>query len=162
MYVGFGWERLLFQSGADHPDANRYRVDLRGYKRLIGQTLLAAQFFYSPTDAPLPPYEKPFLGGGATLRGWAPGRFIGDNIALTTLELRWPLTSPLSFARAGVHFFWDSGAVYDYGQSFGDAKFHHGVGLGGFFRVAIVSARVDVGWDLEGSTRFHIASGFKF
>ena len=82
--------------------------------------------------------------------------------AMATVELRVPLTSPLSFGRGGVHFFYDTAAVYDDGESFGNAQWHHGVGTGFFFNVAIIGVRVDVGWDLEGETRFHIENSMKF
>jgi outer membrane protein assembly factor BamA len=162
VYLGFDWRRYFYQAESQQPSVNRYAVDLRGYKRLIGQLLIATQFYYSPADGPLPPYEKPFLGGGRTLRGHKAGQYIGDNITLASAELRLPLTSPLAFYRAGIHFFFDSGTVYDYGQKLSKAKFYQGVGLGGFFRVAVIGVRFDVGFDLEGSTRFHIGSGFRF
>jgi hemolysin activation/secretion protein len=158
VYLGIDWRRDTFPAEA----VNRLVVDLRGYKRLLGQLLVAAQFYYSPADGPLPPYEKPFLGGGQTLRGHKAGQYIGDNITLAAVELRLPLSSPMAFYRAGFHFFYDSGTVYDYGQKLSDATFHHGVGMGFFFRVAVIGVRADVGFDLEGNTRFHFGSGFRF
>ncbi len=162
VYLGIGWRHYFFQEGVERPDVNRLSFDLRGYKRLIGRSLLAAQFYTHLSDSPLPAYEQPFLGGGATLRGTKAGRFIGDNIAHGTVELRLPLTSPLSFYRAGVHFFYDTGAVFDNGQRLRDSEFHHGVGVGCFLRIAVIGVRADVGWDLEGGTRFHVGSGFRF
>jgi outer membrane protein assembly factor BamA len=162
VYLGFEWRRYFFQATPDRQDVNRLAIDLRGYKRLIGQLLLATQLYHSPADGPLPPYEKPFLGGGQTLRGYERGQYIGDNITLAAVELRLPLTSPLSFGRVGIHLFFDTGTVYDYGQKLSDAKFYQGVGFGGFFRVAIIGVRADLGFDLEGNIRFHIGSGFRF
>lgn len=165
VYLGFDWRRMIFLDGLEgieRPDVNRYSFDVRGYKRLWGQAVLASQFLWTPSDGPLPPYEKPFIGGGQTLRGYKPGIFIGDSAALGTVELRQPLTSPLSFARAGLHFFYDTGAVYNDGESLGGARFHHGVGVGVFVRALIIGIRMDVGWDLDGGSRFHIASSMKF
>lgn len=161
-YLGFDWRRLLFLNGSASPDVDQFVFDLRGYKRLIGQSLLAGQFYWSPATGPMPAYEQPYIGGGKTLRGTKAGRFIGDSTAIATVELRLPLTSPLSFARGGIHFFYDAATVYNDGESFGDADWHHGVGAGVFFNVAIVGVRLDVGWDLEGGTRFHIENGVKF
>jgi outer membrane protein assembly factor BamA len=96
------------------------------------------------------------------LRGYEAGRFIGDNIALAAIELRLPLTSTLALPRAGIHFFFDSGTVYDQGQKLRDAMFYQGVGIGGFFRILFIGVRADVGYDLEGNIRFHIGSGFRF
>jgi outer membrane protein assembly factor BamA len=159
-YAGLAWRRLFFEGA--RADVDQYTFDLRGYKRLAGQALLASQFTWTVADGALPPYEQPFIGGGKTLRGHAPGEHVGDNAALGTLELRLPLTSVLSFARAGVHFFFDTGAVYDEGGSLRRARFHNGAGFGGFFRIAMIGLRADLGFDLEGGTRFHVGSSFKF
>jgi len=158
-YIGVGWEYLSF---FDRTAANRYAIDLRGYKHLVGPFLLAARFYRRVADSALPPYEKPFLGGGETLRGTAPGRYAGDNIALGVVELRVPLTSPLAFYRTGLHVLYNAGAVYDHGGGLGDSEIHHGVGFGGFFFAAIIGVRADIAWDLEGDIRFHIGSGFSF
>ena len=48
------------------------------------------------------------------------------------------------------------------GESLGGARFHHGLGVGVFLRLAIIGVRMDVGWDLDGGSRFHIASSMKF
>ena len=164
VYLGVDWRRLVFFDGPgnDRPHVNRFTFDLRGYKRLWGQAVLASQFRWMPAGGPLPPYEKPFIGGGRTLRGYQPGIFIGDSAALGTVELRQPVTSPLTPLRAGVHAFYDTGAVYNFGESLGGARFHHGLGVGVFLRLAIIGVRMDVGWDLDGGSRFHIASSMKF
>ncbi len=162
VYLGFDWRRLFFLDGSDNTDVDQFVFDLRGYKRLFGQSLIAGQFYWTPATGPMPAYEQPFIGGGKTLRGTRAGRFIGDSSAVATVELRVPLTSPLSFGRGGVHFFYDTAAVYNDGESFSGADWHHGVGTGLFFNVAIIGVRLDVGWDLEGGTRFHIESSMKF
>jgi outer membrane translocation and assembly module TamA len=161
-YLGLDARRLLFLAGTQRENVDQYVVDLRGFKRLSGQALLASQVYWAVADGALPPYEQPFLGGGKTLRGHAPGELVGDNAAIGSLELRLPLTSSLSLARAGVHFFFDTGAVYDEGGSLRRARFHNGAGFGGFFRIAMIGLRVDLGFNLEGGTRFHVGSGFKF
>ena len=160
-YAGLAWRRLFFEN-TSRADVNQYTFDLRGYKRLAGQALLASQVYWAVSDGSLPPYEQPFVGGGKTLRGHAPGEYVGDNAALGSLELRLPLTSVLSVARAGVHLFFDTGAVYDEGGSLRRARFHNGAGFGGFFRIAMIGVRADLGFDLDGGTRFHVGSSFKF
>ena len=162
VYLGFDWRHLFFLNGSESAGVDQFSVDLCGYKRLLGQSLLAGQFYWTPATGMMPDYEQPFIGGGKTLRGTKAGRFIGDSSAIATVELRLPLTSPLSFGRGGVHFFYDAATVYNDGESFGDAEWHHGVGTGLFFNFAIIGVRVDVGWDLEGGTRFHIESSIKF
>ena len=161
VYLGLDWRRLFFLAGVDRSDVNQYALDLRGYKRLIGQSLLAGQFYWAIADGPMPSYEQPFVGGGKTLRGYKAGRFIGDNAAYGTVELRLPLTSPTSFARVGLHFFYDTGTAYDYGVRFDSARFHHALGVGAFLKV-LIGLRIDMGWDLEGGSRFSIESQMKF
>lgn len=160
VYTGIGWERLSFLRG--RPGINVYTLDLRGYKGLFGQTVLAAQVFYSTADAPLPAFERPFLGGANTLRGWKPGSFIGDSIATASLELRIPL-SPLRTAyHTGIDFFVDTGAVYDHGRALWDARFRQGVGAGGYFLIAGFGIKVDVAYNMRDSFRVHFSTGFRF
>ena len=166
LYLGGGWERLSFSEeptlSVTGNEINRYKVDLRAFKRLVGQALLAGQFYYRVADAPLPAYEKPFLGGGGTLRGYSTGKFVGDNIALASLELRLPLTPVMAYYRYGIHFFVDGGAVFDDGQKLGDAERHYGVGVGSFLFAAIFGLKMDIAYDLEGDVRLHFGTGFRF
>ena len=177
VYFGVGW-RLISYEGygpillgdlepaiidlGSRDNTNIFNIDARAFKRLFGQVLFAFQLYYQEADRALAPYLKPFLGGSATLRGYGPGDFVGDNIALAAAEMRLPLTKVLDRWRAGIHFFVDSGAVFDNGQELGDADFHYGIGAGGFIFAAIVGAKVDIAYDLEGDVRFHISSGFRF
>ena len=168
VYLESGFDRVFlggargFSGRGALSDVNRVHLEARGYKRLFGQTVLAAQLAYTTASGPLPPYAQSFLGGGRTLRGHEAGRFIGDQLALASLELRVPLNSTLAFGRTGIHFFYDTGSAFDSDTSLGQARFHHGVGVGGFFRFAVVGVRVDLGFDLEGHTRLHFGTQFKF
>lgn len=161
VFSRFGWERLAFDGGGP-ADVNRYRADVRGYKGLIGPTVLAAQVLLHGSDGPLPRYQQPFLGGAGTLRGHPPGEFAGDNLAVGSIELRMPLSSPLSVHRAGLALFFDSGAVYDHGRRLGDAAFKHGAGVGFFVLVAGFGIKIDVAHDLHHRVRVHFATGFRF
>jgi len=60
--------------------ATRTSLDGRGYLGLIGQAVLAGRVLRLDSDRPLPPYLKPQLGGLSTLRGFAPGSFVGDTL----------------------------------------------------------------------------------
>ena len=144
--------------------ANRYRIELAGYKTVIGQVILAARGVLHTTDAPLPAYERPYVGGMESLRGTKAGTFSGDNTALGTVELRIPVTSVLtgSIVRLGLTAFWDTAAVWDYGDTLGDQKFHHGVGGGVYLQAPLVRLNLDVGNNLEGNTRVHFGLGFRF
>jgi outer membrane protein assembly factor BamA len=160
VYFGFGWRRMAL---ADlRPDFNLYTTDLRGYKGLWGQAILAAQVLYDRADGPLPNYERPFLGGASTLRGHRPGELVGDNRVVSSVELRLPVTSPLAIYHAGFDAFWDSGAVFNHGQSLRDSQFEHGVGVGTFILIAGFGFKVDLAHDLKGSFRVHFSTGFRF
>jgi outer membrane protein assembly factor BamA len=159
VYAGTGWERMSLRDG---PHFNRYKLDLRGYKGLFGQTILAAQVFYHRSDGRLPDYQRPFLGGASTVRGYKPGAFIGDNLFLTSLELRMPLTSPMRIYHAGVDVFFDSGAVYEHGRKLADTQFRNGAGFGFFFLIAGFGIKVDIAHNLHDNARVHFSTGFRF
>ena len=159
-YIGAGWDRLeIFDRDVGF---NRYTVDLRGFKSFIGRSVIAAQAYYRGADDRLPDYERPFLGGAQTLRGYDAGAFIGDNLVTASVELRVPITPPVPVGLVGVDFFFDTGTVYDHGTKLSQAKFRHGVGGGVFFFIAFVGLKVDVGYDLDDSVKFHFSTGFRF
>jgi outer membrane protein assembly factor BamA len=137
-------------------------LDLRGYKGVIGQMVLAGQFLHLTVDGRLPDFERPFLGGANTLRGYKPGAFIGDNLVTSSIELRMPLTSPHVAYHAGIDVFLDSGAVYDYGTSIGNADFKYGAGIGWFFLFMGFGIKADLAYDMHDDLRFHFSTGFRF
>ena len=160
VYAELAWKRLsLLDAGRG---INLFTVDFRGYKGLFGQTILAGQFYYSGADGTLPDYERPFLGGATTLRGYEPGAFTGDNIAISSVELRLPLSPLRRIYRYGVALFFDSGAAYDNGVSITNAQFRHGAGVGAFFLIMGFGVKADVAYNMRDAFRVHISSGFKF
>jgi outer membrane protein assembly factor BamA len=160
VYAGFFYKRLSILSGG--PGYNLYTLDFRGYKGLIGQTILAGQFLYQGTDGRLPDYERHFLGGANTLRGYKPGAFTGDNSAVASLELRVPLTPLRKMYSAGIEGFIDSGAIYEYGMSMGNAQFKHGAGLGAYFLIAGFGLKADLAYNMHDAFRVHFGTGFRF
>ncbi|HEY7055474.1 MAG TPA: BamA/TamA family outer membrane protein, partial [Vicinamibacterales bacterium] len=154
-----GWDRLNLSST---PDINRYRLDARGYKRLVGQAVLAVHAQYDTADAPLPPYEE-WLLGGSNLRGTRAGTFVGDTRLLGSAELRVPFSSPLSTGRVGFTAFMDAGITAPHGQRLGDAPTYRGAGAGLFLVVPFISLNLDVAHSLDGyGTRVHFSTGFSF
>ena len=110
VYIGGGWDHLRLLETEE--SFNRFTVDLRGYKTFIGRTILAAQGYYRSADGRLPDWERPFLGGAQTVRGYDAGEFIGDNIALLAVEWRVPLHPEGSDAIQAWLF-----PFFDYGRS---------------------------------------------
>jgi outer membrane protein assembly factor BamA len=160
-YIGGAWDHLrLFESDQSF---NRLTADLRGYKTFIGRSILAAQAYWRGADGRLPDWERPFLGGAQTVRGYDAGAFVGDNIALLSAELRVPITPPLPVGLVGLNFFFDSGAVYDWGTALRKARFKNGFGGGIYFFAAFVGLQVDVAYGLESEeVHFHFSTGFRF
>ena len=140
----------------------RPSYEIHGYKGLFGQTVLIVQALYQGANAPVPLYEQPLLGGGGTLRGWKVGEFVGDQLAAASVELRMPLTSPLSIGKVGATIFFDTGTVYGAHQSVRRAQFSRGTGAGLFVDAALIHFRLDVAHNLIDQVRVHIAAGVSF
>jgi len=140
----------------------RYTLDGRGYKRLIGQAVLAVHAQYDAANAPLPPYEQPLLGG-VLLRGLRAGTDAGDKRLIGSVELRVPFSSPLSAGRVGFTAFMDAGVDAPFGQALGDSPTRRGVGAGLFLVAPFIRLNLDVARSLDGfGTRVHFGTGFTF
>jgi outer membrane protein assembly factor BamA len=164
VYLGAAYDRLhILDSDRQY---NRFSADVRGYVGLIGHTILASQFVYKGADGHLPEYERLWLGGAQTLRGYSTAEFIGDNLATGSIEFRWPLAPPVQVGQFGLDLFVDTGTVYDHGESLRDATFYTGVGGGVFFFALGFGLKVDVGYGLEeevgGGWHFHFSTSFRY
>ena len=159
IFVGGGWSRLHLTGT---PDVDRYRLDARGYKRVIRQAVIAVHAQYDTADAPLPPYEE-WLLGGSNLRGTRAGTWAGDKRLLGSAELRVPFSSPLSTGRLGITAFMDAGISAPYAQHLGDAPTYRSAGAGVFLVAPFISLNLDVAHSLDGyGTRVHFSTGFTF
>ena len=159
--LGVAWTGLHFRDTSGRID--RYQVDLRGYARLYRQIVLAGRTQYVWASRPLPPYERPLLGGASTLRGFRAGAFEGDRTLVASGELRVPVTSVLSGMRLGVTAFVDAGTAWDAGQTLQNAPWEHGTGAGLFLVAPFFRLNVDVAraWR-TGDVRAHVSTGFGF
>jgi hypothetical protein len=160
------WSRLnpvgVTSFGSSGNPVDRYRVDARGYKRLIGQSVIAVRAGYDTASAPLPPYEQ-WLLGGSSLRGIESGSYAGDKRFLWSAELRVPFSSPLSVGRVGFNVFMDGGTTALYGERIEDQPRHKSAGGGLFLIAAIIQLNFDVSRSIDGkNTRFHFGTGFTF
>jgi hypothetical protein len=157
--LGGGWSALHVRGAST---VNRYNADARGYLRLIGQSVFAARLQYYTSDATLPPYERLLLGGASNLRGFRAGAFAADRMAITSGELRLPITSVLRGARLGVTVFMDAAKAVDFGARLRDAEWHKGAGGGIFLIAPLVRLNLDVAHGFGGGTRVNIGTGFSF
>jgi hypothetical protein len=157
--LGGGWSALHVRGASK---VNRYNADARGYLRLLGQSVFAARLQYYTSDATLPPYERLLLGGASNLRGFRAGAFAADRMAITSAELRVPITSVLRGARLGVTVFIDAARAADFGARLRDADWHKGAGGGLFLIAPLVRLNLDVAHGFGGGTRVNIGTGFSF
>ncbi len=138
------------------------QADVRGFVGLSGQTVLGLRVLYQGASGPLPGYAQPLLGGLASVRGHRFGHRAGDRLAAASAELRFPVSSPLSFGRAGVRVFFDTGAVYGAGDDIYRTRFSQGAGAGVFLNAAFINLQADVAHDLDGRFRLHFGTGVSF
>ena len=155
-----GWQWLDRTGGAGV--VNQPQADVRGFLGLSGQSVLGLRVLYQGASGPLPAYARPLLGGLASVRGHRFGHRAGDRLAAASAELRFPVSSPLSFGRAGVRVFFDTGAVYDAGDDIYRTRFSQGAGAGVFLNAAFVNLQLDLAHDLDDGLRFHFGTGVSF
>jgi outer membrane protein assembly factor BamA len=89
------------------------RIDLGGYlnlfkKRIIALRILAQSIDQTDDAVTVPLYLLSTLGGGDDLRGYRSFRFVGRDMAMMTLEYRYPLWRIID-----AFFFLDEGHVFD-------------------------------------------------
>ena len=155
-----GWQ-WLDRAGAARV-VTQPQADVRGFVGLSGQTVLGLRVLYQGASDSLPGYAQPLLGGLASVRGHRFGHRAGDRLAAASAELRFPVSSPLSFGRAGVRAFFDTGAVYGAGDDIYRTRFSQGAGAGVFLNAAFINLQADVAHDLDGRFRLHFGTGVSF
>jgi outer membrane protein assembly factor BamA len=151
--------RLAFES---RPAVNRTALEAHGYLGLVGQTILVATARMDGADGPLPDYLRPLFGGPSSVRGFKTGTAAGDSLVAGSLELRLPLTSPLSFGKVGLNAFVDTGTVYGAGERLADQRLQQGVGGGIWFAAAFLRLNVVVAHGVGASTRVHVGGNLTF
>ncbi len=159
VFLQASWARM---AGLPAGPIERLRLDARGYVGLAGQTVLVARVARDDANRARPPYLQPLLGGWSTLRGFRAGAFAGDTRVNGLLELRMPLSSPLSVARAGVSVFVDAGASYDEGQRLADQPVRIGAGAGVWLTAAVLRVDVAVAHGRGAGTRVTFGIGTTF
>ena len=79
-----------------------------------------------------------------------------------SIEVRMPLTSPLSFGKLGINVFVDAGTAYNNDRRFKDQTVERGYGAGVWFSAAILQFNLAVAQGNGGSTRVHVSGGASF
>ena len=158
VHTTFAIERLTFDSG----HATRKTSDIRGYVGVFGQTVLAVRGTLISSNAPIPLFEQSLLGGDTTLRGYDAGYKANDNISTGSIELRVPLTTPLSIGRLGVRAFVDAGTAFPSGAAVKKQHYESAYGGGVYLHLTIVSLSLDIAHSEAGHTHAHFGFGVTF
>lgn len=154
--------RLSPDQGTKREPYVRRKVDASVYLGTIKQAVLVGRVLREDATASQPRYFKPMLGGMNSLRGYDTASLVGDTLVAGTLELRVPLTSPISVGTFGMRTFIDRGTVFDRGQRFKDQDLKQGYGGGVFFALPTFSMNLDLAYSSEKNFRLHFSGGFSF
>lgn len=159
VYVRTAVERLAVHGG-EAPV--RTLLDANAYLPGPGAITIAVRAYRDGANRPVPGYLKVLRGRDQTLRGFRAGEVAGDTTAAGTIELRMPLTNPLSVGKVGLRAFIDAAAVYHAGESVHDQRFARGIGGGVWFTATVIRLAVDVAHGSGGATRVQVSSGLTF
>jgi outer membrane protein insertion porin family len=140
----------------------KYELDFEHFLPLGPETTILGHVHLGYSGTALPIQEQFYLGGQSTLRGFAAGRFRGDEMALLQLEYRFPLNFlPFleSFKGITTILFVDAGDVQPAGSTQFNIKGDVGIGIQ--VKTPVGPFRLDYGISGEGS-QFWISSGLLF
>jgi hemolysin activation/secretion protein len=140
----------------------RTRLEGRGYLGLLGQTVVVVRALRENASRPLPSAFQSILGGTASLRGFRAGIATGDTLVAGSLEVRIPLSSPISLGRFGVNAFVDTGTVYADADRFRDQSLRSGLGGGLWLTATAFHIGLAVGRGRGTSTRVHFSAGVSY
>ncbi len=150
-YVSFNAQFSSENLGSTH-GFNRFITDLRAYRPLNENSLIAARLYIENNFGDVPFQAKSQFGGGDIARGYFKGRFIDDQMYVLTAEYRWRFAPRWSLAAFGL-----VGEVSDLNQSFfRDPK----LSAGGGIRFKILKqqntlVRLDMGFGEAGNSGFY-------
>jgi outer membrane protein insertion porin family len=154
---------LAFQVLGGDFGLQKYDLDFSHFIPAGGETTFATHLHLGWGSEALPIQEQYYLGGQNTLRGYAFGRFRGDEMVLATEEYRFPLSNIGLFQHfTGVQtiLFVDAGDTEPFGSGLSfNFKMDYGLGIG--VKTGIGQFRIDYGVSPEGS-QLWISTGALF
>lgn len=165
------WEFVHKELGSDI-NFSRITLDARAYKKLWGRQVFAVHLKSGYSNQKAPFYERFYLGGANSLRGYPDRRLTpvgwGTKLILTNTEFRFPL-SQKNFPRHGATgiLFFDAGGIWLPGQNPDLSDFFTSLGFGFRIKFPIVgTTRFDFSFPLnridENDFQFHISLGQTF
>ncbi|MEJ2545037.1 MAG: BamA/TamA family outer membrane protein [Calditrichaceae bacterium] len=167
-WTGFRFTQATKELGGQI-DFTRFVADARYYQYLFAGTVAAGRIKFATISSDAPFYEKFYLGGPNSLRGFRDRSLSpdggGERLYQAGLEIRFPIIRknyPNHFL-TGV-LFWDSGMNLLESDTFDINKMDHGVGYGFRFRIPFIGlVRMDMAYPLtEGEYRIHFSLGHTF
>jgi outer membrane protein assembly factor BamA len=159
VFASASWERVGVESGAP---IYRTRLDARGYVGVFRQYVVVLRAVREDANRAQPPYLKSLLGGWSSLRGFKAGSFTGDTMVTGSIELRIPLTTPLSVGKLGVSIFADTGTAYEKGQRYKDQSLKTGIGGSVWLTAAAFRMGLSVAHGRGADTRVNFGAGLTF
>jgi outer membrane protein assembly factor BamA len=159
VYLRTAVERLGVR-GSEAP--RRTLIDASTYIGGPLGSIFVVRVYRDGADRPVPSYLKMLRGRDMTLRGFRAATAVGDITAAGTLELRVPVTAPLSVGKIGVRAFVDAATVYDAGSRLRDQRFVRGAGGGVWVAATVIRFALDVARVSGGDTRVQLSSGLFF
>lgn len=151
------------------PDYQKVIVDLRAFQSVYKQLTIAARLKYAAIDEEAPFYEKFYLGGPNSVRGYEdrsltpPG--YGAQLSQASAELRFPLSGRLKDpSRLSGVLFYDAGYAWNKPERWTWKSLETGLGYGLRIKLPIVGIlRTDFAYSLpDYEFRFHLSLGHTF
>ncbi len=148
----------------------RLTADLRRYQPLWKRLIFAGRLRYGTVSKSAPFFEKYYLGGPNSLRGYAdrsltPPGYAG-RIFQGSAELRFPLSKKVAAEKFSGVLFIDTGYAWNTPQSFRTSHLKTGIGYGFRLRLPLVGmVRSDFAYPINSndhSLRIHISLGHTF
>jgi len=150
----------------------KFLVAGRYYRRMFGRNVIAFHLKGGYTGGNAPFYERFYLGGAYSLRGYLNRRLApigwGTKLLLAQCEIRFPLsTRNFPNHRHTAILFYDMGGIWLPDQPPGIDDFYHSVGFGYRIKLPIVDiVRVDLSFPLNTVDNnhfiFHVSLGHTF
>ncbi|MGH1365296.1 MAG: BamA/OMP85 family outer membrane protein [Calditrichia bacterium] len=151
-------------------DFYRFIIDVRRYQPLYKKMIAAARVQYGNVSDVAPFYEKFYLGGPNSLRGYRDRSLTPEgyasNMALASGEIRFPLSGRLKDPDrfTGV-LFYDAGYVWNEPQTFKVSRLKAGIGAGVRMELPIIGlVRVDLAYPVPDYSDYqiHVSLGHTF
>lgn len=111
--------------GVRSDDFSRYGISYNGYRAIGERHVVAWRAAAEAVSGKAPFFALPWFGSGVDLRGYTPGRYIGESLVAVQAEYRWQATF-----RLGLVAFGGVGTVRDPPRAFDEPGWLPAAGVG--------------------------------